>query len=198
MGPEIKNFFALEGLDGVGKSTVIKELQMGGIVVFKTPPEEIASVRKVFDTQSTRVRFLYYLLGVVVVGDKAQGVAAHEKVFCDRYLLTTVAAHEAMGLDKPFLALMTPVIFKIPRPEQTILLTATEETRMERLLSRPGKANETDIANLRINSQLLVGYETWARRLGHSLVEVDTTHICPEEVAGIVMNIARKGNSGVN
>jgi thymidylate kinase len=118
---ELGNFLALEGLDGVGKSTTIQGLREKGYTVLKTPPSEIASIRTIFDSQQLRVRFMYYLTGVMMAGDQAVVLSAHEKVFCDRYLLTTVAAHNAMGLEESFLSSLTPIFDGIPAPEATIL-----------------------------------------------------------------------------
>jgi hypothetical protein len=64
---------------------------------------------------------------------------------------------------------------------------------MGRLLSRPEGVNEIDIANLKINSQLLVGYRHWSEKLGHKLIEVDTTSLGPTQVTNLVEEIAHEG-----
>ena len=45
MGTEVPNFFAVEGLDGVGKSTVVNELVKNGYTVLTTPPTEFKKFR---------------------------------------------------------------------------------------------------------------------------------------------------------
>jgi len=178
--PALGNFFALEGLDGVGKSTVRDSLGERGYAILKTPTEEISSLRHVFENQDTRARFLFYLTSVVLAGEKARELSIHETTVCDRYLLTTVAAHDAMGMDRELITACMPIIKRVPVPNVTFVLTADEDTRLERMYRRG--ANSVDIANLQINNKILEGYREWSETLGHPILEVDTTRMAPREV----------------
>jgi thymidylate kinase len=184
----LEHFFALEGLDGVGKSTVIRGLEARGIKTVKTPTPELTPLRPYFDKQDTPIRFAYFLLGVLHAGHKAQ-TNPGETVVCDRYLLTTVSAHEAMGLSSKVFDAWMPVIKSIPVPVVTFVLTATEDTRLARLYNRPEGANENDLANFKYNGKILDGYLKWGRRLGHPVLQVDTTRMNEEEVVSYVANI---------
>lgn len=188
---EIPNFYAVEGLDGVGKSTVIDLMRQKGCLVFKTPPPEFEFVRKSFDQKDTRVRFLYYLLGVVYAQKEIEKASLNKVKVCDRYLLTTVAAHEAMGLEAPFITMMKPIFNCIRRPTSTFLLTADDKVRRERLFGRG--VNTSDIENFSINEDLLKGYQKWSQVLGHRLVEVDTSNLDPIGVVESLDQIIREG-----
>jgi len=176
-----ENFYALEGLDGVGKSTVRDLLNQRGYVILKTPPSSFPIERSVYDNFEVMPRFLFFLMGVMQAGNEAEKISTDRAVICDRYLLTTVAAHEAMGLSYSFLSSILPLLKETPVPKNTFLLIASEEERIRRLTLRG--ANEIDIANLKINSQIFQGYKKWSLILGHKLSEVDTTCLPPKQVA---------------
>jgi thymidylate kinase len=127
---------------------------------------------------------MFYLMGVILAGNEAKKVAKSEPVLCDRYLLTTVAAHEAMGLPHSVISIMMPILRNVPTPSNTFLLIADEDERIRRMTIRG--ANQTDIANLRINGKILNGYQKWSSAFGHSLKEIDTTNISSHQVAGFI------------
>lgn len=176
----IENFYGLEGLDGVGKTTVRETLKEHGYVVLKTPPSSFPIKRERYDGLSTTPRFGFYLAGVIMAGNEAKKVAETKPVVCDRYLLTTIAAHEVMGLPPNLVKALTPLLKTIPVPQDTFLLVAEEEERMRRMLERG--ANAVDLANLKINDGILTGYRKWSSILNHHLTEVDTTNMPPKQV----------------
>lgn len=175
-------FFALEGLDATGKSSVVEGLKEFGYQVYKTPPEGMDKYRKTFDNSDINSRLVYYLSGVLVAGNQMKETGG----VCDRYLLTTISAHELMGADRKLIEALMPVIRDIPKPDKTILLTAREDVRMDRLMKRG--ANGNDLANMKINNDLLIGYRKWAKELNHPLVEVDTSDLNIKEVILKVKN----------
>lgn len=183
----VENFYGLEGLDGVGKTTVRETLRERGYVVLKTPPNSFPLKRESYDGFSTTPRFAFYLAGVIMAGNEAITLAKDKPVVCDRYLLTTIAAHEAMGLSPVYISLITPFLKHIPVPKDTFLLTADEQERMRRMLERG--ANKVDLANLKINDGILNGYRKWSQKLNHHLTEVDTTHMQPKQVVERIEDI---------
>ena len=179
---ELSNLYAVEALDGVGKTTVVDALQEKGFKILRTPPDSMRSYREVFEHEDLRIRFLYYLTGVIYAGLEAKDIEVGQQVITDRYLLTTVSAHQAMGLDETYITSFMPLINSIPIPEKTFILTCDEDERMRRMVMRPGGANKVDLANLVINDQIMNGYYKWSKRLGHKLVQIDTTQITPDLV----------------
>lgn len=178
----VENFYGLEGLDAVGKTTVKEILNEHGFVMLKTPPDSFPLRRATYDQMRVNPRFAFYLMGVMMAGSEAkEETLKGNKVICDRYLLTTVAAHEAMGLSKVTLDVIKPILKSIPIPENTFLLIANEEVRIERLMARG--ANEVDINNMKINDKILAGYRAWSAELDHKLTEIDTSYIPAKQVA---------------
>lgn len=183
----VENFYGLEGLDGVGKTTVRETLKDRGHVVLKTPPSSFPFKREVYDGLNITPRFMFYLAGVIMAGNEAKKMAAIKPVVCDRYLLTTIAAHEVMGLSPILISLITPFLKSIPVPENTFLLIADEKERMRRMMSRG--ANAVDLANLKINDGILSGYRRWSQKLSHHLTEMDTTDMPPKQVVEYIEDI---------
>lgn len=185
MGKELSNFYALEGLDGVGKSTIVNGLKENGLRVLRTPPDTMRWLRPLFEHADLRARFVYYLSGVLYAGMQASRNDPNQRVISDRFLLTTVAAHEAMGLNSNFIGFFMPLIKFAPIPKSTFLLVCEENERLRRMHQRG--ANIIDLKNIGINQKLLEGYSKWSEVLGHKIVEVDTTNITPGQVIQEVM-----------
>ena len=190
MGKEIPNFYAVEGLDGAGKSSVISELKNMGVRTIATPPEVLKKYRHIFENTDLRIRFLYYLMGVKMAGKQAEDYKGKELVISDRFLLTTLSAHEAMGISKKWISLWTPLINSVARPEKTFIVVCDEEERLRRLFSRG--ANQVDMNNLKINDQILNGYRDWSKKLGYTMEELNTTNITPLEGANHIANFKNK------
>lgn len=187
--PVVKNFFALEGFDGVGKSTAIEGLKNRGYTTYKTPPEEIAWQRKSFDNAPLIDRLNYYLKGVEMVGQKAAATSNGIPQFSDRFILTTVAAHQAMGIAHEDVGGAVLNYPDMVLPEATILLTASDDVRMQRLLDRG--ANDNDLNNLKINDHIFHGFRQWAAEWNHPVIELDISTLTPEQVVDNIINLTR-------
>lgn len=179
-----ERLFAIEGLDGVGKSTVVNNFDEKGYQTLTTPTELFKRVRPLFEERDIRIRFFYYLFGVMHAGYQAHRLQEHNDVILDRYLLTTLAAHEAMGLPQKWLTMCKPILKQIQKPKDTFLITCDEEERMRRLLARG--ANPVDLKNFEINGQIMEGYFKWSDNLGHRLTVVDSTNLNPTEVTNFI------------
>lgn len=184
--PVLDKAISLEGFDGAGKSEARKNLVARGYSVFKTPPDSMSSQRAYFDAPERPLeeRFDFYLSSVLRVS--LDMLAEGKVAICDRHFLTTLAAHQAMGLpesmieDKLFNSQLYLTAF-------TILLTVSEEERQKRLNER-GR-NENDNLNQKINKQLFEYLFIWAQRLNHEIIQIDTSDISPEEVVSRIESI---------
>ena len=99
----MKKFILLEGGDGVGKSSCAIEIAkaINGIY-YKTPPPIFDSLRQpIDDTKDYSLRFYYYLTGVIYSSKEISELLKTTHVVCDRYLYTTIAYHEALGVNIP-------------------------------------------------------------------------------------------------
>ncbi len=118
-----------EGIDGVGKTTYAKKLsELLGLEYYKIPPPKYSRVRRIFNELSVDARYTFYLMLNTLT--PSEGVI-------DRYVLTTVSYHEAMGFKgarktaKMFLELGI-----IRKPSAVIYLKVEEQERRKRLAAR--------------------------------------------------------------
>jgi thymidylate kinase len=135
VGDATHPFIVLEGLGGVGKTTVGKILaeKIGGVYV-KTPTDSFLSARKEIDAcADPMARFFFYLSTVIQASAEISHILETAPVVCDKYILATMCWHRAMGVD-----VHVPKFVNIRIPDFTFLLTCSDLKRIERLDRRDG------------------------------------------------------------
>jgi dTMP kinase len=184
-------FTAIESLDGVGKSTLVTNLERTlGAIRMSTPG---ALLRPHMDTLLAPIasdqlaRAILYASTVVREGQLAcNSAAAGKLVVMDRYWLSTIAYARARGLATD----LTDLEAKIPRPDLTLLLTLDEDERVRRLVGR-GDATAADIETLdtafrrTVLAEMLLPH----RAKAFNVVTVDVTGISPAELTAKVAAI---------
>ncbi|PJE57627.1 MAG: hypothetical protein COU82_00910 [Candidatus Portnoybacteria bacterium CG10_big_fil_rev_8_21_14_0_10_38_18] len=188
-----KLFIALEAIDGVGKSTVINLLKQNSkIVTLATPPKPFALIRKIFDYTGLKLRFIFYLSSVIYASYLIKKWVKEKPVICDRYLLSTLAAHEARGLSENWFNSLGLIIKNVYPPDFVILLYCKENIRLQRLKKR--KLTKSDIENLNkgLCPKIYIGYQKWAKKLGYNLIKIDTTNLTPGQIRDKIMEVIMK------
>jgi len=184
-----KRFFALEGVDGSGKSTVGKSLaeQAGGIYM-KTPGEQYKAVRAHIDNGTPKeTKLLFYLATVMDASAQIGRMLLTQPVICDRYIWSSLIPHAAYHDEDlgELERIWQPFSQRITQPTNTVLLTVSEDEQSARM------GRDRDIATLSASDRFCLNadkrrkvrtlYETVANRDGW--VVVDTTQRDPEKVA---------------
>jgi len=138
-------FIVLEGLDGVGKSTLARRLANEcGYQLMTTPGTQLLSIRSDIIKglgNSQTARALFYAATVQAEGEKARTLNKQGKtVVMDRYRASTIAyAHErGVTLD------LNTVLSQAVKPHLSILLTLDEAERQYRLKQRGTTAEDIE------------------------------------------------------
>ncbi|WP_172976014.1 AAA family ATPase [Halomonas sp. THAF5a] len=130
-------FVAIEGLDGVGKSTVVQQLakHFSGHAM-STPGPELFDCREAVlqaFAGDELAKALFYTASVSSQGRKAGNLAKRgEWVFMDRYWASTLAYAKARGVTAELDQLGKSLI----QPDLTVLLILDETERQRRLHGR--------------------------------------------------------------
>jgi thymidylate kinase len=132
----------VEGLDGVGKSTVTRALVelTGGVDVTKAIMESMGASRKtIVDSRSVYARFHYWLAVNYLAGEYARtSIRTNRMAVIDSYFFRTIASHEALGAQVDRFQLLSKAV----RPDRAVLLTVSEEVRSARLRARDSDSSQ--------------------------------------------------------
>lgn len=142
-------FVAIEGLDGVGKSTLVK--QMAGCFsghAMSTPGLSLQESRQAVLNalaEDELAKALFYTASVSSQGRKARcTVERGEWVFMDRYWASTLAYAKARGVTADLDALSKSLI----QPDMTVLLLLDEAERQRRLRARGATVEDMETWDL--------------------------------------------------
>lgn len=182
-------WIAIEGLDGSGKSTLVRALsELLEATVVRNPPEELTAERREADTWTPSERRRWYLNANAKAAEIA--VDAQERgevVVMDRSVASTLAFGRA---DEGRVAVNGDWPEWIPRPDLLVLLSLPESERLRRLTNRGGALTSEERRLLEDDAYrgaVLEGY----RRLG--AVSVSATGTVDDIVAS-VLNLMASGN----
>lgn len=131
---------AVEGLDGSGKSTLVRELaaELGGRAA-ETPPERMQSARDAFDQVGGSAARAYYMVSNYAFAREALTAGGLHVV--DRWYGSTVAY--TVGRDGRAVESMEASTFRwprdLPRPAIVLLLEVSEAVRVRRVAERGGQ-----------------------------------------------------------
>lgn len=127
-------FIVIEGGDGTGKSTLTTHMaeHLGG-VTYATPPRKYKKYREQIDREaSAQQHYDFYREAVLDASCEVQQMLTEGKrVVCDRYWISTVAYHEAMGLTVQYDDFKT-----ICKPDLTVFLVTSPKIQIRRMLAR--------------------------------------------------------------
>ena len=173
---------SIEGMDGVGKTTVAKSIEKYfNYKYIKNPIKELFEIddkeflrisEKIFNTSDYKIKTWYAALGDIYVLEKYR----NENIIMDRHILLNYFFNG----DK-----ITEDIFKVQvnifgKPDLTIVLVASPETRIKRIIKR--NPNDPDLLDERIRKY---GYDKmieFLKRYNYNYTIVDTENLSKEQV----------------
>jgi len=141
-------FIVLEGLDGVGKSTLARRLANEcGYQLMTTPGTQLLPIRSDIISglgSSQTARALFYAATVQAEGEKARALNKQGKtVVMDRYRASTIAYAQERGVTLDLNAVLSQAV----KPHLSILLTLDETERQHRLKQRGTTAEDIETLN---------------------------------------------------
>lgn len=174
----IPSFVVIEGVDGVGKTTLARQLQEAyGYYYLYTLPEPFKRIRMEIELlKFPAARFFYYLSCVITFQRELKQLLDQDyKVVVDRYIYSTIAMHKAMGVDTRCVSVeMLPISL----PDAIILLTCDSTERNRRIYLRATDKPEY----VRSMSPLLDKAQVLFLEFGDTMRVIDTTELNPQQV----------------
>jgi len=181
-----KVFITIDGVDGVGKTTVAQLLASDGAFhYYKSPAGPFAQLRKEVDGHATPIeRYCFYRTATQYDSTEIGRLLETTSVVCDRYIASTAAYHIAMDARIRVVHSDDGLL----KPNFAFLLGARSEIRDKRIL---GRAKMLSDAKLEGDSALLDRVASIFMSFG--LVYIDTSDITAEEVATEIKRAVLRG-----
>jgi thymidylate kinase len=179
-------FISLDGVDGVGKTTVAKLLIADGSYQYhKSPAGPFAQLRKEVDDHATPLeRYCFYRLATQFDSVQISQLLEINSVVCDRYIASTAAYHIAMDARIRVIHNNESLL----KPHFAFLLGARSEVRDKRILER---AKVSSDIKLERDSMLLDRVAEIF--MSFNLIYIDTSDITANEVAITIKRIVAQG-----
>ncbi len=176
-------FIAIEGIDGVGKTNCSKLLadKIGG-QYYKTPPVLFENIKREIDAKgNNQARFAFYLSSVFYASEEIRSSLSCNPVVCDRYIFSTIAYHNALGVDLSYVCLnKIPILF----PDHCFYLYADEQVRRQRIDERKVYSPSDEALEKNIYLQRKVHEEFLKLPAGR----IDTSRLKLEEVCEQILH----------
>lgn len=177
-------FVVLEGLDGVGKSTLVRLLaQRLAAIELRTPPHALAGVRPEilrYFSESPMATTLYYAATVADASRRVAGLqAAGRAVVMDRYFLSTYVYGTVVRAAEHPKEVLDALALRLVPADVTVYLHAERDCRRQRMTERGHIGHEDQLtfepsAVARIDA----GYRALGEhRLAGRFLPIDTTHL---------------------
>ncbi|MGW2572863.1 dTMP kinase [Streptomyces sp. NPDC001537] len=186
-------FIVLEGVSGVGKSTLRKLLvrRLGATGIHTLPAPHTKWSSDVNAKLRPLPQFAFYLSGVLHASDVVRQTRAVGPVVADRYVSSVIACHAAVnrvGLDD-VTQLIAPFRPYLAAPTRTFYLRCSEEALRERLASKGDQTRDDRdlIAVPGRLEQLLENFATVADQ-DPTAVWVDTDGKTADDLADWITN----------
>lgn len=178
-------FIAIEGGDGTGKSTLTTQLanKLGGRA-YATPPHKYRKYRDEVDrTSPPKEHYDYYRDSILDASEEIRELMSQKNcVVCDRYWISTVTYHEVMGV-----SVNLDDFKEIVRPDVTILLVASPNEQIRRMVARGMSAGDKRMLDQQ--REISLGFFRNLTLTNTPFISIDTGRFSVDESIRIVSSI---------
>ena len=147
-------FYAIEGLDGVGKTTLINNLSKKGFYTYKTPSDEYSCLRSKLHNLN-KSSFFFYLSSLAYLFEN--DIRHTNEFFVDRYLFSTIGNYSFRNnLSMKEINRLFDEFYKfLPQPALTIFLVLDYKERVRRIKMRNLKEKNFDNLDINYNNYIV-------------------------------------------
>lgn len=136
----------IEGIDGVGKTSIAKELQQHLIMsgIHAVLYEELEKKNEGFNKIKPYIKknaplmssLFFYLASAIKKSEVIRELLNSSWVICDRYVYSTIANHRAKGLTQETINKFNISELPIIKPDYLFLIVCNERQRLTRIARR--------------------------------------------------------------
>ena len=198
--------YVIEGLDGVGKTTLAQGLaeRLNGTYI-KSPPKELMAQKQRFEGNLADIaRFQFYMGGNYMLSEQIREGRFQKPLFIDRFFFSTIAVHQPLIQEN---LLKKVNLRRLVIPEAVFYLYANPDERIRRMAEKGGAETATD--------KMLKDQEAAARideeyrklsidhRLTDTFIRINSTHYSREDTLNhakgfIIASTAFRGRESEN
>lgn len=177
-------FITIEGVDGVGKSTITKMLaKYMDATAIQTPSEIFFQKRRLVEKSDNRKdKFDFYINAIIDQQEEIEQLLSTSSVICDRYTHSTFAYQ--WPLDKEMPISINAYFENIRKPDYSFLLILNKEERNQRIRVREKETGIINEADHRLDI-----IDTAEKRYLNmfDLTQIDTTNKNADEVCELIL-----------
>lgn len=190
------HFFAFEGTDGGGKSTIaglVQQTQRAAVIECPMPPLD-AIKDEALTVLTPNARLLFFMAANLQVSERVAEADGELPVISVRYIWSTLAYHATIESChvSDIMDFVDPLLRITLLPEKVIYLSADRSTQFRRLEQRNESSFHTEINRSDdFQARLISNYDEAFALVSVPVVQIDTGKSTPAETLQLVVDALR-------
>lgn len=175
---------AIEGIDGVGKTTIAKLLcEKLNAFPQKTPLPSLKWAARFLDKfHNPEIETIGYFLLTIITSLYIQQRLKYQSIVCDKYILNTIVTQTCLG-GKLVKLIKLIRYYLVRKPNYTFCLTISNKNQLMKRLKQRGKLDANDQQLLPYCLEIQRKYLEFPE-----VIPIDTTEWTPDKILMIILN----------